>query len=115
MLFSEAFYTDKQKKYQVWCIERPLSFECSAPLNSSHTEFRISSVEDAVELLFTGNSQLASNYRVFLCLPLFVVLLDSRSLGMGKLRTQILKLVYIFERRILWGETILGHWWDSEL
>jgi len=49
MLFSETFYTDSQKKYQVWCVDKPLSFEC---------EFRVLTVEDSIDLLFTGNMRM---------------------------------------------------------
>lgn len=62
MLFSETFYTDSQKKYQVWCVDKPLSFECSTPLSlqqlQSATEFRVLTVEDSIDLLFTGNMRM---------------------------------------------------------
>ena len=56
VLFNETFYTDKQSKYQVWCIDRPLSFEPTMQV-SAHAqsmEFRILNNDDAMELLFTG-------------------------------------------------------------
>ncbi|XP_067934302.1 ankyrin repeat domain-containing protein 27-like isoform X2 [Watersipora subatra] len=58
MLFSETFYTDKQQKYQVCCIEKPLSFKCTAvsPFPTQPAQFRISNVEDSMELLFTGSN-----------------------------------------------------------
>jgi len=59
ILFNETFYINSDTKYRLFCIEKPLSFDAAtsnlaAAAAAHQAEFRISNVDDSIELLFTG-------------------------------------------------------------